>query len=172
MEWYPKMRKNNLSRNQALISIALTLFTAAADADTLTGRVVEIADGDTLTLLVGRQHYTIKIASIDAPERSQAWGDRSKTNLSRLTFNQTAVAECFKLDRWGHKVCRVTVNSVDIGLEQINDGLAWWYRKDANEQTAASQSAYGRAELMAKLKRLGLWDDTKPVPPWSFRGGR
>jgi endonuclease YncB( thermonuclease family) len=132
---------------------------------------VAIADGDSLTLLVGHQQYTIRIAAIDAPERNQAWGDRSKTNLSRLTLNQAAVADCSRLDQWGHHVCKLTVNNVDIGLEQINGGMAWWLRKDANKQTAEDQTAYGSAELMAKLKRLGLWRDTNPVPPWIFRGG-
>jgi len=141
-----------------------------ASADTFTGRVVEITDGDTLTLLIGRQHRKINLAAIDAPERYQAWGDQSRTNLSRLALNQSAVATCTQLDRWGNHICKLTVSTLDIGLEQIKDGMAWWFRQDANEQTAEDQSAYGSAELLAKLKRLGLWRDTNPVPPWSFRG--
>lgn len=165
----PVMRKNDFNRARVLVAIAFTMLAPSANADILTGYVVGITDGDTLTLLVERQQYKIRIAGIDAPERLQARGDRSKTNLSRLAFDQPAVADCPKVDRWGWKICKVTVNAVDIGLEQVKDGMAWWYRKYSKEQTAEDQSAYEHAELMAKLKRLGLWGDTNPVPPWDFR---
>ncbi len=165
------MQNSHFKWYLGVIATTCTLMFTTASADTFTGRVVEITDGDTLTLLVGRQHRKIKIAAIDAPERYQAWGDQSRTNLSRLALNQTTVATCTQLDRWGNNICKLTVNKLDIGLEQIKDGMAWWFRQDANEQTAEVQSAYGSAELLAKLKRLGLWRDTNPVPPWSFRGG-
>jgi endonuclease YncB( thermonuclease family) len=164
------MKTNHLTRNQVLIAIALTLMGTAASADTLTGRVVDIADGDTLTLLVGRQPYKIQIAAIDAPERYQTWGDQSRTNLSRLTLNRTAVVNCSRLERWDHQSCQVTVNGIDIGLQQIREGMAWWVRQDAHAQSAEDQSAYESAELMAKMRRLGLWGATNPVPPWTFRG--
>lgn len=148
------------------------LLPAVTSASTLTGRVVAIADGDTLTLLVGRQQHVIKLAAIDAPERYQAWGDRSQTNLSRLALNQMAVAECFRFDQKGQRLCKLTVNRADIGLAQIQSGMAWWSRQEANAQSAEDQSAYSSAELMAKLRRLGLWGDTLPVPPWEFRNER
>lgn len=163
------MKKNNLGLGQTLITMVLALMTTAASAATLSGRVVNIADGDTLTLLVGRQHHTIKIAAIDAPERYQKWGDQSRTHLSRLAFNQTAVAECSRLERSGYQTCKVTVNTVDLGLQQISEGMAWWVRQDASIQPAEDQSAYESAELMAKMRRLGLWGETNPVPPWEFR---
>jgi endonuclease YncB( thermonuclease family) len=166
------MEHNELNRARLLAAVAFTLLSAAADADTLTGRVVDIADGDSLTLLAGSQQYKIRIAAIDAPERYQAWGDRSKLNLSSLALDRAAVASCSSVDRWGYRACKLTVNNIDIGLQQIKLGMAWWYRKDANGQSAEDQSDYGNAELMAKLKRLGLWRDTNPVPPWSFRGER
>ena len=169
MERNPEMGKKDSNRGQVLIAIALMLLTTATNAGTLTGHVVGITDGDTLTLLVDRQQYKIRIAGIDAPERHQAWGDKSKLNISRLSFSQQAVADCPKVDRWGRQICKVTVNGVDIGLEQVKDGMAWWYRKYAKEQAAEDQPIYENAELMAKLRRLGLWGDTNPMPPWDFR---
>lgn len=163
------MDKKDSNRGQVLIAIALMLLTTATNAGTLTGHVVGITDGDTLTLLVDRQQYKIRIAGIDAPERHQAWGDKSKLNISRLSFSQPAVADCPKVDRWGRQICKVTVNGVDIGLEQVKDGMAWWYRKYAKEQAAEDPPIYENAELMAQLRRLGLWADTNPIPPWDFR---
>ena len=145
-------------------------MSTAASADTLTGRVIDIADGDTLTLLVGRQPYKIQIAAIDAPERYQTWGDQSRTNLSRLTLSRMVVANCSRLEREDHQACQVTVNGIDIGLQQIKEGMAWWIRQDTHAQSAEDQSAYESAELMAKMRRMGLWGQTNPVPPWTFRG--
>lgn len=163
------MGKNDFNRGQVVIAIALMLMTSATNAGALTGHVVGITDGDTLTLLVDRQQYKIRIAGIDAPERHQAWGDKSKLNISRLAFSKTAIADCPKVDRWGRQICKVTVNGVDIGLEQVKDGMAWWYRKYAKEQSAEDQPIYENAELMAQLRRLGLWGETNPMPPWDFR---
>jgi endonuclease YncB( thermonuclease family) len=163
----------SITLNRILIFIAaFMLFPAVADATTLTGRIVSIADGDTLTLQVGRQQHALKLVAIDAPERYQAWGDRSQANLSRLVLNQMAVADCSGFDPRSNRLCKLTVNRVDIGLEQVQSGMAWWSRQEAHAQTAEDQSAYSHAELMAKLRRLGLWGDTHPVPPWEFRNER
>lgn len=163
------MWKSDFTRARLLLGILLASTSMAATAGTLIGNVVGITDGDTLTLLVDRQTYKVRIAGIDAPEKRQPWGEKSKSNLSRLAFNQGAVAECPKVDRWGRQICKVTVNAVDVGLAQVKDGMAWWYRKYSKEQFADDQSAYESAELMAKLRRLGLWNDTNPLPPWDFR---
>jgi endonuclease YncB( thermonuclease family) len=163
------MQNFGFIRARALIGVALMLLTPLSTADTLNGRVVAVADGDTLSLLVGRQQYTIRIAGIDAPERHQVWGDRSKTNLSRLSMNQMAVAECARAEQQGQKICKLTVKAVDIGLEQIQAGMAWWYWELARELKPEVQSAYQGAELMAKLRRQGLWRETNPVPPWEFK---
>lgn len=151
------------------MALAAALMSAAARAEILQGIVVEIGEGDTLTLQVGRQRHLIRIAGIDAPERLQAWGDQSKTNLSRLASGQAAVADCSHFDPSGHKVCKVTANTRDLGLVQIQQGMAWWNRQD--RLSPQERSAYESAELMAKLRRLGLWGDTHPVPPWLFRKG-
>jgi endonuclease YncB( thermonuclease family) len=162
------MKQNTFYRRAPVTVLALALFATAAVAETLRGRVVEIADGDTLTLLVERQRYPIRIASIDAPDRFQAWGDRSRTNLSRLALNQLAIANCAEQGQAADRVCTVVVNTRDLGLEQIQDGMAW-YRSPLTAQSGDAQSAYAHAELMAKLRRLGLWSEINPVPPWMFR---
>jgi endonuclease YncB( thermonuclease family) len=139
-----------------------------AVSDTLHGYVVGITDGDTLTLLVDKQQHKIRIAAIDSPERVQAFGDSAKSHIAMLAFNKDAVAECHKKS-YERKVCKVLVEGQDIGLLQIRAGMAWWARKFSNEQTDEDRNTYEQAEMMAKLKRLGLWADTNPVPPWDWR---
>ena len=109
---------------------------AVALADTLQGRVVGVHDGDTLTVLApGNVQHKVRLEGIDAPELGQPFGQASKQNLSRLAYGKDAQADCPKADRYKRKVCRVTVAGQDVGLAQLEAGLAWWFRRYAGEQT-------------------------------------
>jgi endonuclease YncB( thermonuclease family) len=156
----------------------LLLGVLPARAETFDGYIVSISDGDTLTLLVRREQHRIRIAGIDAPEHFQPYGNRSRTNLSGFAYSQDARAECYKKDIYGRDVCKVWVKpcsncgkSLDVGLAQVSEGMAWWDRYRANEQSEEDRGRYQSAERMAKLRRFGLWRDTKPVPPWVWRHG-
>lgn len=146
------------------------LLSLPAAATELTGRVVGITDGDTITLLDdNRQQHKIRLSGIDAPESHQPFGQKSKTSLSALAFNKEVVAECPKKDRYGRLICTLSMNGVDINLEQIKAGMAWHYKQYANEQSPQDRENYEIAEFNAKIRRLGLWNDKNPVPPWEWR---
>jgi len=156
------------SRVLVLVFLLCGLNAQPAVSEILKGYVVGITDGDTLTMLVGTQQHKIRIAAIDSPERVQAFGDKAKSHIAALVFNKDAVAECHKKS-YDRKVCKVLVEGQDIGLLQIYAGMAWWSRKYAKEQTTEDQNVYEQAEMMAKFKRLGLWGDSNPIPPWDWR---
>jgi len=103
------------------------------------------------------------------PEKAQAFGNRSKENLSRLVFDRSVEAHCHKRDRYGREVCKVMRGATDMNLEQIRAGMAWWYREYAKEQSPQEREDYAREEDTAKASRVGLWKDPKPVPPWEWR---
>jgi endonuclease YncB( thermonuclease family) len=147
----------------------LWLFLNSASAEALTGTVVAITDGDTLVLLVDRQQNKVRIAGIDAPEKVQAFGSRSQSNLGQMAFQKQATADCPKRDRYGRLICKVFVDGQDVGLRQITDGMAWWFQKYGKEQSPEDRAAYEQAETMAKIRRVGLWTDTNPTPPWDWR---
>ena len=132
--------------------------------------MVSVADGDTITLLDSnhRQHR-IRIGGIDAPEKAQPFGQRSKQHLAELAFGEAAKADCYKVDRYGWDVCTVYVNGQDVGLAQHDAGLAWWYRKYAHEQLPRDRIDYEAAEDRAAADRTGLWQDANPVAPWEWR---
>lgn len=141
-----------------------------AFAVTISGTVVGITDGDTLTLLdAQKQQHKIRFAGIDAPEKVQPFGSKSQANLGQLAFQKQATADCPKRDRYGRLVCKVSVDGQDIGLQQITDGMAWWYQKYAKEQSPDDRVTYEQAETMAKLRRMGLWSESNPTPPWAWR---
>jgi micrococcal nuclease len=154
-----------------LIRLLFLFFLACSvQAETLTGRVVGIADGDTITVLdANRQQHKIRLAGIDAPEKAQPFGDRSKQNLATLVFDKQVVVESNKQDRYGRTVGKVQINGTDANLAQVKAGMAWWYREYAKEQSAADRRLYEQAEQQAQGQRLGLWADKNPTPPWDFR---
>lgn len=159
----------------------LLLLPLATHADTLTGTVVSVADGDTITVLdANREQHEIRFSGIDAPEKAQPFGQRSKENLSRLVFSKDVRVEWEKRDKYQRIVGKVWVQPADCptcpktpdaGLAQITVGLAWWYQKYAKEQSPEDAGRYEFAEHEAKAKHAGLWSDPHPVPPRDWRKG-
>jgi endonuclease YncB( thermonuclease family) len=150
--------------------VAIALLAASAQAAQWRGKVVAIADGDTLTLLdEARKQHRIRLDGIDAPERAQPFGQRARQSLAALAHGREAVADCPKTDRYGRAVCRVFVDGVDVGLEQVRRGLAWHYLKYAHEQGPQARADYARAEGQARSGRAGIWSTRDPTPPWDWR---
>ena len=152
------------------VAVLAFLGAPAAVADTYTAHVVGIADGDTITVIDGqKQQHKIRLAGIDAPERAQPFGQRSKQHLSELVFGKDATLDCAKVDRYHREVCVVLIDGKDANLAQVEAGMAWWYRKYAREQTARQRADYETAEDRARAAKQGLWVDTDPMPPWEWR---
>lgn len=164
--------------------VALYLLAPAAGwGAELYGRVVRIVDGDTVSVLENDSvQHKVRVAGIDAPERAQSFGRRSRQNLAALVFGKDVRVEWTKRDRYERIIGKLWVSppdsgcdgagcprTLDAGLAQIRDGLAWWYRHYAAEQSPSDRDEYERAEETAKKARLGLWADADAVPPWEFR---
>ena len=155
---------------RSLVPLYVALCCLSARAEVLEGRVVAVTDGNTLTLLDGnRRQHKVRLAGIDAPELSQPYGTRSRLRLSNLAFGKDARADCYNIDRYGRDVCTVYVHGRDVGLGQLKAGLAWWYRKHANEQLPCCLTEYHSAEDRAAADRLGLWQENHPTLPWQWR---
>ncbi len=137
------------------------------------GKVVAIADGDTLTLLTeGNKQIKVRLAGIDAPESKQAFGQKAKQNLSGLVFGKTVKVEGSKTDRYGRLVGKILIGGEDVNLRQVEEGLAWHYKQYEREQSGADRKLYALAEAAARDARSGLWADKEPEAPWDFRRGR
>jgi endonuclease YncB( thermonuclease family) len=157
--------------NQSIIGLVIyALCTCFAQAEILKGRVVKIADGDTLTVLdkSNRQHK-IRLVGIDAPERGQAFGTVSRQNLADLVFGKTVAVEWHKQDRYQRVLGKVLLDGKDVNLKQIKAGLAWHYTRYDNDLRRADKQLYAEAQKAASLKGIGLWSDPAPVAPWDFR---
>ena len=130
--------------------------------------VVGVSDGDTITVLdATNQQHKIRLAEIDAPERGQPWGDRSKQALSALVFGKMVSVQQTDTDRYGRVVARVFGDGQDVNRAMVKDGHAWAYRRYLTDQTLLATEARARGE------RSGLWSmsDAQTVPPWEWRQG-
>lgn len=150
----------------AIVGVALALGLSSsvwADAP-VAGIVVSLHDGDTLTVLVGKQQVKIRLAEIDAPELRQAFGQRSKQSLAKLCFQESAKVEQIARDRYGRSVGKVECAGMDASAHQVALGMAWVF-----DRYSKPGSPLYRLQDGAKAGRRGLWADSDPVAPWEWR---
>jgi len=140
---------------------------------TITGKVVAIADGDTLTVLDDqKRQHEIQLDGIDAPESNQNFGEKAKQSLSGLVRGKTVTVTGSKVDSSGRIVGKVTLDGKDINLEQIRRGYAWFYRQRADELSRIDARMYELAEADARDNGRGLWAEPGPIPPWELRAAQ
>jgi len=128
------------------------------------GRVVGIKDGDTIEILTGdKQLYTIRLAHVDTPERSQAYGKRAKQFTSNFCYGKQVSCSITSTDRYKRSIGVVMVDGEELNLAIIEAGFGWHYKKYSKSKTHAA------AEINARHKKRGLWSDKRVVAPWDYR---
>ncbi|HEY0877548.1 MAG TPA: thermonuclease family protein [Zeimonas sp.] len=155
-------------------SAARAAGTPAAPAVAWIEGVVEhVYDGDSFRLRAsdGRE-VGVRIAGIDAPERTQPFANVSRRALRAAIDNLEVRIAAIKADAYGRVVGRVFVNGRDIGLEQLEHGMAWHFARYDADLAPADRERYARAQADARERRTGLWRDNDPVEPWLFRKQR
>jgi micrococcal nuclease len=137
---------------------------AQGPKETIEGKVVAVADGDTVTVLVDRVQVKVRLWGIDAPEKAQAFGQRSREHVSSLVFGRQVRVEVWGRDRYDRTLGRIYVDATDVNLQMVRAGMAWWYQKYSPKAQDIEV-----AEQQARSAKLGLWRDVDPQPPWEFR---
>ena len=167
----PSVMPSTLRAPFSALLLATLALPLAAHSETLQGHVVGVTDGDTITLLdATKTQHKIRVAGINAPEKKQPFGQRSKESLSDLAFDKDLTIEWSKKDRYGRLVGKLmSKQGRDLNLEQVKLGMAWHYKKYEKEQSQEDRRLYAAAEDAAKGKHVGLWSDPNPVPPWEHR---
>ncbi|TRZ93892.1 MAG: nuclease [Rhodocyclaceae bacterium] len=162
-----------------LFVLGLLLQAGPTVADTVAGRVSGVSDGSTVAVVdKAKVQHKVRLAAIDAPEAMQRFGKESKQHLSDLILGKEVTVEWHQRDRFGRIVGKVTLRTppcptcpktLDAGLAQLEAGLAWWDRESRRQQSLEDQGYYEYAEFDAKARRIGLWQDAAPLPPWEWR---
>ena len=130
--------------------------------------VVGVSDGDTIKVRCGEpgnyEQVTVRLGGIDAPEKKQAFGQRSKEAMSDLCFQQIATIRPRATDRYGRTVADVGCRNFDAGDVMVKKGMAWVFDKYAK-----GYSHLYPLQAAAKAARVGLWSDAEPMAPWDWR---
>jgi len=141
-----------------------------ANADVISGRVVAVADGDTITVRdASDKDYKVRLSGIDAPEKAQPFGAAAKKSLSGLVYGKAVTVDLIRRDYYPHVVGKVLVHGVDVNLAQVKRGMAWFFKHYQNEHPTEDSVRYMQAQDAAESGHLGLWADKNPTPPWEFR---
>jgi micrococcal nuclease len=143
--------------------LVLLMLPPATFTDEFTGRVVSIADGDTVTVLRDRERVKVRLNGIDAPEKGQAFGTTARKHLGDQIAKKTVKVVWKEKDRYGRTLGDVYFDDRWIERELVRDGYAWHYTRYSKDKRLAE------AETEAREKKRGLWQDREPVAPWEYR---
>jgi micrococcal nuclease len=163
-----------LNSDKLGIETSLLRSAQAAGQYTLTGKIVQVSDGDTVNILVNQQTHRIRLASIDAPETAhgsarpgQPYGEASRKHLAEYVAGKTLTLLCFEKDQYGRDICDIPVGDTTANRLQVQHGMAW-----ANQQGGGKylrDHSLVALEKKAKQAKLGLWVEPHAVAPWAWR---
>lgn len=142
----------------------LVIFIIACPLFAFPAKVIKISDGDTITILQDKQQTKVRLYGIDAPEKKQDYGQKSKQFLASLIAGQVVEVEPKGKDRYKRTLGIIHYKGQDINAQMVKNGYAWAYVKYSK--------IYVDQEKTARKNKLGLWQSSDPTPPWEWRKGR
>ena len=136
-------------------------------AKTISGKVVKVIDGDTITILNSEnKQIKIRLYGIDAPEKDQDCGKISRNYLSELVAGKTIDVNVINIDRYGRSVGRIKIDDKEVAEEMLKAGLAWVY----TYYCKIPECEYWKElETQAKTAKVGLWSNPTAQEPWLWR---
>jgi micrococcal nuclease len=162
------MRKALICR---LLILILLLLPSIAFSETIAGKVIKVADGDTITILTpGNKQIKIRLSAVDTPEGGQAYGKKAKQFTSRMVYKKNVRVDKETTDRYGRTVGFVYVDGANLSEQIIRNGYGWVYRKYCK---GAFCDDWLDLEKQARNAGIGLWaGDNIPQAPWEWRSAK
>jgi micrococcal nuclease len=162
-----KRNKVALPLSVLLMALAMLISPTIASADIFSGKVVSVADGDTINILHDNVKEKVILYGIDCPETGQAFGAEAKKFTDDACYGKVVNVEDHGKDSRGRTIGVVLLpDGTNLNRTLVKQGLAWWSDKFAAKDTTLKQ-----LHETAKAGHVGLWADSNPVPPWIFRNG-
>lgn len=146
-----------------LLGLLLGLLALSAQAESFSGKVVAVLDGDTVLVLRNNKPVKVRLLEIDAPEKAQAYGVQSRQSLQDMVGKKVVQVETRAVDQYGRLLGQLSLNGMDINREQVRRGMAWEYSNHHSDK------AYVALQHEAQQARRGLWAQTSPQAPWQWR---
>jgi endonuclease YncB( thermonuclease family) len=156
----------SLLRSTLLVLAVLAVVCGSAVAASFAGKVIEINDGDEVTVFNMNRPVRVRLIGMDAPERNQPFGDISRQHLSDLVYGKVVVVESFGIGGDYSLIGRVLLNDSDISAQMIRDGAAWFDSRAT--LTDSQRDLYFQSEQAARKEHRGLWQSGDAIAPWEF----
>lgn len=162
-------RNQNSKNNISVVNIddSKEVKSTKTDKVSFKAKITRIIDGDTVEILYHQLTLKIRLAHIDTPEKrgSQPYGNAAKKVLSKLCFGKTitVVSEEGELDGYGRLIAELFIDDLNINKEMVRLGYAWHFKKYSDDKS------YDELEEKARHKKIGLWQEKKPIAPWLWR---
>lgn len=136
-------------------------------AQTISGKIISVKDGDTVVLLKDGKQIVIRLEHVDAPEHNQPFGYKAKRFVLNFCYRKTVtVISKGERDRNGRWIAEIFYNNQNLGKELVRNGLAWHFKRFSKNNN------YAQLEIEARKKKIGLWQEQNPVAPWNWRDFR
>lgn len=159
------MDRIRLKSRRVAISVLAWLLLSGQAAPVY--KVLKVSDGDTVTIVCGTAKSTVRLAGIDAPEKAQPYGPEAAAHLRVLLDVPQVTLKAHSTDRYGRTVAYLyTPKGLDVSLSMLADGYAWHYDR------YNADTAYANAQSRAQLAGIGIWQQSAPEAPWSYRKRR
>lgn len=123
-----------------------------------------VHDGDTISVMHFGRAEKVRLFGIDCPEHGQDFGAKAIDFTADFAFGKMAEVRPVDRDQYGRTVAWVVVDGKSLNKELVRAGLAWWYRRYAEDNLELMD-----LEAEARKHKVGLWCQPNPVPPWRFR---
>jgi endonuclease YncB( thermonuclease family) len=136
-----------------------------ARQDEFSGRVVTVVDGDTIGVLRDGHEVRVRLEGIDAPESGQEFGQQAKQFITDSAFDKIVAVTGNEIDEYGRLIARVRVDGRDVSVAAVEAGFAWHFVRHSHDAALAA------AERTAQQRRVGLWSQPNPIPPWEYAAG-
>jgi endonuclease YncB( thermonuclease family) len=147
-----------------ILSLVLILLPSFSWA--WSGKVIGVADGNTITVLRDKEQVRIRLYGIDTPERGQAFSKRARQFTSKLVYGKVVEVKVMDTDRYGRTVAMIYADKTLLNEELVKAGLAWVYWKHCHHPICESWKNF---QIGARMDKRGLWVDPNRIPPWEFR---
>jgi endonuclease YncB( thermonuclease family) len=145
----------------------LFLLPSISFSQSITGKVISVADGDTITILTKQnEQIKVRLSAIDTPEGDQAYGNKAKDFTSSMVFGKQVSIEPETIDKYGRTVAMVFVDGMNLNREIVANGHGWVFKKYC---TKSFCDDWLKIEEKARNAGIGLWKDKDPTPPWEWR---
>lgn len=150
-------------RNFIVVFVALAAFIILSFKAHATAQISYFYDGDTVKVVEGDAEYKLRITHIDAPERNQPYGLKSRRALMQLCEHADIEVDITGSDKYHRKLGSLYCDQQNVATYMLENGHAWFNERYSTDLLLALK------QRQARDKQLGLWQDKKPVAPWTWR---